>query len=276
MRRVALAALCALLVVPASAAAKGGRPAAELLPDLDMQAPSDLVVRSALRAGGTRFRLGFTSAVDNVGVGALVIQAQRENVRKPRMTASQKVLLENGRWRTYRGVGIVRFVESETHGHWHFLPFARYELRRAADFSLVVRDRKTGFCLSDHHESDPYLDLWREPARPVFTGWCAPGDRDRLRIKEGASVGYRDIYPGHLEGQYLDVTGVPAGRYVLVHRVNAARRLRESDYANNAASLLVRLAWPHGRGSAPTVQVLRVCEYGAECGRPRSGMLSAP
>lgn len=42
-----------------------------------------------------------------------------------------------------------------------------------------------------------------------------------------------------LEGQYVDVTDVPPGRYRLVHRVNADRALRESDYTNNAASVVV-------------------------------------
>ena len=35
--------------------------------------------------------------------------------------------------------------------------------------------------------------------------------------------------------------------------------LREPSYANDTASLLVRLSWPNGRRSAPRVVALRAC-----------------
>ena len=69
----------------------------------------------------------------------------------------------------------------------------------------------------------------------------------------GISVGYGDVYEPNLEGQSLRLTGLDAGRYRLVHRVNVGRRLRESSYANNAASLLLQLRW---RGGRPSVRVL--------------------
>ena len=37
------------------------------------------------------------------------------------------------------------------------------------------------------------------------------------------------------------MTNVPAGRYVLVHRTNPERAIEESDYENNAASVLIQL-----------------------------------
>ena len=51
---------------------------------------------------------------------------------------------------------------------------------------------------------------------------------------------------------------------MLVHRVNADRRLRELDHRNNAASLLLRLRW---RGREPLVRVLRACPATARCDR---------
>ena len=68
-----------------------------------------------------------------------------------------------------------------------------------------------------------------------------------LGIQEGISVGYGDDYPANLEGQYLRLSGLAAGRYVLVHRVNGARHLQELDYRNNAASLLLQLRWRGAR-----------------------------
>jgi hypothetical protein len=77
-------------------------------------------------------------------------------------------------------------------------------------------------------------------------------------------VGYGDDYPANLEGQFVRLTGLPAGRYVLIHRVNVQRRLRETDYGNNAASLLLRLRW---RAGVPNIRVLRSCPDTERCPR---------
>ncbi len=52
--------------------------------------------------------------------------------------------------RTYPNGGFLRYTVAPPHRHWHLMDFQRYELRRASDHSLVVRDRKSGFCLADH------------------------------------------------------------------------------------------------------------------------------
>ena len=83
--------------------------------------------------------------------------------------------------------------------------------------------------------------------------------------QEGISVGYGDDYKANLEGQYLPLRGLPAGRYTLVHTVNADRRLRERRFDNNAASLLLELRWQDRR---PTVRVLRTCADTDRCARP--------
>ena len=83
-------------------------------------------------------------------------------------------------------------------------------------------------------------------------------------MTEGISVGYGDDYAPVLEGQYLDVTAVPDGRYVLVHRADEERWLVEARYDNNASSVLLRLAHD-GRG-ARTVRVLARCPQRDTCG----------
>jgi hypothetical protein len=79
------------------------------------------------------------------------------------------------------------------------------------------------------------------------------------------AVGYGDDYSAQLEGQYVDVTGIAAGRYVLVHRVDAARRLREADRSNNASSLLIGLRWPRGRSDRPAIRRLASCPDSPRC-----------
>ncbi|HWG55400.1 MAG TPA: lysyl oxidase family protein [Gaiellaceae bacterium] len=83
-----------------------------------------------------------------------------------------------------------------------------------------------------------------------------------MSVEQGTSPGFTDLYPPHFHGQNLELRGVPAGTYVLVHRANPSERLQELDYANNAASLRIRLAWVRGR---PRVETLRTCAASADC-----------
>lgn len=83
----------------------------ELLPDLDQRAPSGLVVT----AQGARFKLGFVSAVDNIGRGPVWIVGSRRSTATPTMRATQLVMLRKGGRRAYRGVGILRYTWSPEH-----------------------------------------------------------------------------------------------------------------------------------------------------------------
>jgi WD40 repeat protein/lysyl oxidase len=235
-----------------------------LLPDLDQRTPSDLVVRATRRG---RYVLGFTSATDNLGQGPVWLRARRSTVRRP-MRVLQLVRRETGGIDTLRGVGVLRYELHPPHRHWHLDDFVRYELR-SLDGTVVVRDRKSGFCLVDRWGyARPLRGL--ERVAPRFVGDCATQQPDALRVEEGSSVGYTDRYPAFFHGQDLELTGLPPGRYLLVQTANPERRLRELDYANNAASALLRLSWPSGRMSAPRLQVLRRCGASAVC-PPRDG-----
>ena len=100
--------------------------------------------------------------------------------------------------------------------------------------------------------------------RARYSDRCGKGAPRLLRIREGISVGWGDDY-SHLEGQELDITGLPAGRYVIVHRVNANRDLRESDYRDNASSLALDLSWPNGRKAPPRIDVVARCPLAEIC-----------
>lgn len=205
-------------------------PSPERLPNLVQRPPYHVVLR-----GG---RLAFGSRVDNLGAGPMTVTVLRGK-------ASQVVLRRNGDIHVYPGAGTARYVRSADHAHWHLLRFERYELWRGG--KLLVRDRKTGFCLFDRVVAG-------STHVPVYLRDCGRDDPQAARIEMGISVGYGDAYDPFLEGQSLDVRGLPAGTYTLVHRVNADRSLRESRYDDNVASVRIRLV---GSGSGRRVVVLR-------------------
>jgi hypothetical protein len=233
--------LSKVILIAALALGLGGSAqASAALPDLD-QAPPDAV---SVVAKDGRLLLVFASAVDNVGPGPLVVYARRAG---DVMHAWQVIGDDRYALRTP-----LRYVRSATHQHWHLPGFERYELRRT-DGALVGQDHKTGFCLRDAYETRAL----NRP--PVWNGECGRRQPDARTVRQGISPGFGDDYVPQKEGQSIDVTGLPPGRYVLVHRANPDRELRERSYANNAASVLVEL---RGR----RVQVLARCPDSARCG----------
>jgi hypothetical protein len=220
-------------------AASSGTAVPVLLPDLDQEIASQLRV-VADPSGVHSYRIGFQSAVRNVGAGPLLIRGRRQWPSTPTMDADQVVQRADGSTGVIGRVGSLRYVSSSDHQHWHYVGFDRYELRRAGNVAEVAG---------------------AAPA-PVYVGRCGLGQTELLEIEEGISVGYGDKYQAFLEYQDLSLTGLADGRYVLVHRVNVDRRIRELSYANNASSLLLDLRW---RDGIPYLSLLRVCPDTARC-----------
>jgi Lysyl oxidase len=254
-KAVASIALLAL----AACADDSGQRARDLLPDLDQVAPAAI---SVVEKKG-RERLVFLSSVENVGAGPLLVSGRRESVDEPGMSATQLVRRSDQSTETFPLRAKLRFIVSETHRHWHLLGFEGYELRSEAGRALG-RDHKTGFCLGDRYDAHVSRRLPGEPARAVWTQECGRGQIGRLRILEGLSPGFGDDYVPLLEGQYIDVTGLAPGRYLLVHRVNADHDIREASYANNAASVLLDLERDSNGRAA--VSILATCPQSPTCG----------
>ena len=268
----AATAACALVASVSAAEADSPTTAAtaatarDLMPDLVQRSPYGLNGRTVRTATGLRFRLGFASAVYNAGRGPLEIVGTRPSRTTPTMTATQVVHRSDGSTRRVPNVGRIKFVRSETHRHWHLLGFERYELRRVdGNGREVRRDRKSGFCLGDRYDAYPQRGIRGQPLIGGYRGECEKNHPEVLRVHEGISVGYGDDYKPQVEGQFVDITGLPAGVYELLHSVNVDRRLREANPGNDAASIRIRLAWPRGPQAPPSLDVIARCGDGRRC-----------
>jgi lysyl oxidase len=228
-----LAGLAAIALVAAPVAR-------EPLPNLVELPPSSLEVQAV----GDRDLLRFTSTVANLGAGSLVVVSTRAT--PDAQFASVQVL---GRQRVPVPV-VLRYRRSGGHDHFHLAGFQRYELRDAGG-RLVAHDHKLGYCLGDRRSVGG--------ERPRFTGNCGRGAPRALEIEQGLSPGFADPYASDLGGQALDVSGLPAGEYVLVNVANPERALRESAYGDDAASVRFLLARPPAPAGIAFVQVLATC-----------------
>ncbi len=120
------------------------------------------------------------------------------------------------------------FHYSDCHEHYHFDEYANYELSDAD--GIVATGHKQAFCLLD------------------FFPWAWAGEMGTFNCgNQGISRGWTDIYQSDLPCQWIDVTDVPPGDYVLHVELNRARAdqamplLVERDYANNAVDVPVSI-----------------------------------
>jgi hypothetical protein len=117
------------------------------------------------------------------------------------------------------------FTFSPCHNHYHFNGYASYELVDSLG-NVVAPGHKQAFCLLDFVPWDPQLDF---------------GDAKYTCEQQGISQGFADIYDSYLDCQYVDITDVAPGDYVLRVTLNVDHVVAELDYTNNVAEVPVTL-----------------------------------
>lgn len=194
-----------------------GSPTAGLLPAetwfLDQQDDVDL--------------LRFATVAANVGDGPLDIiagDAEGEVIQ-----TWQRVWTDEWRF-TDRLSG--EFIFHDDHDHIHFDAFERYRLLDE-DGATVASSEKVSFCLRDS------VLITGEPAPEtgpmlVDTGDC--GDRQQI-----INAGFGDHYHALLEDQWIDISDVPDGRYIVEITVDPLDLILESDETNNTGRFEIDL-----------------------------------
>ena len=147
------------------------------------------------------------------------------------------------------------FEFASCHNHFHFREYADYRLwtpdayakwdalRTAnpdkAPAEVLAENpglsftfgAKLGFCV---------IDIWVYDATggpPKYALCGGPG----VPGFQGISTGWADEYDSDLDGQFVDVTGLASGTYILEEEVNPERLFKEEDYTNNSAAVPVTI-----------------------------------
>lgn len=221
----------------------------DLLPNLVTLVPAAVAIgrcdpwETAEQQAKTCLRLG--NGIGNTGDGYLeVALAPQEGLTTlaGQGTFVQRILQREGPPREVK-VGAADF--HPTHAHYHYEGVAAFSLHPVDSTTgvrgeAVASHHKAGFCLLDIDEmgeADAEPEE-REEARaeqaclvPGADGWTM-----------GISRGWYDYYGSGLTDQYVEISGLPDGLYELVSTCNYEGTLVESDYADNSASVLVRLS----------------------------------
>jgi hypothetical protein len=144
------------------------------------------------------------------------------------------------------------FEFAQCHGHFHFNGYARYELVDATG-AIVAVGHKQAFCLLD---SIP-IGLPGAPTEGRFH--CG---------FQGLTRGFADIYDNGLDCQWVDITDVPDGDYLLRISINPDHVIPESNFDNNTIEVPVTVAPidPLSSCAAPSVGLSRECGWGFAAG----------
>uniref|UniRef100_W5M8Q8 Lysyl oxidase homolog n=1 Tax=Lepisosteus oculatus TaxID=7918 RepID=W5M8Q8_LEPOC len=103
------------------------------------------------------------------------------------------------------------------HQHYHSMDaFSNYDLLDVSTGRKVAEGHKASFCLEDTS--------------------CDPGFRRRYACTahtQGLGPGCYDTYNANIDCQWIDITDVPPGNYVLKVTVNPNFQVQETDFSNN-------------------------------------------
>lgn len=148
-----------------------------------------LPVGASGQPAGYRRLLRFDTVVMNAGDGDLVI-GDRSDPSNP-----------------YADI----FYFAECHGHYHMRDFSKYELLQPDGVSVAAAGHKQGFCFTDSLKYD---------------GGKSSGYNCH---NQGITSGWGDWYYKQLVGQWIDITGVPAGDYIVQVTINLIDRFDEGE-----------------------------------------------
>ncbi len=137
----------------------------------------------------------------------------------------------------------MQYAVGDGHHHWHAVGFERYRLwPLGVEDPTPLRTAKYGFCFFD-------TTRWLAGSSPTAHYVSKPtgndpgcGDPSSLKTRVGLTPGWADIYPWDFSGQYIDVTGVPAGEYLLCVGADPAKRFVQASTTNDEAWVRLRIA----------------------------------
>ncbi|XP_069348603.1 protein-lysine 6-oxidase isoform X2 [Eulemur rufifrons] len=123
------------------------------------------------------------------------------------------------------------------HQHYHSMDeFSHYDLLDANTQRRVAEGHKASFCLEDTS--------------------CDYGYHRRFACTahtQGLSPGCYDTYGADIDCQWIDITDVQPGNYILKVSVNPSYLVPESDYTNNVVRCDIRYTGHHAYASGCTI-----------------------
>lgn len=174
---------------------------------------------------GERRLLRFTYTTPNLGEGDLIVGAPANHTE----------------W----------FEWSDCHEHYHYKEYADYRLWTKDGYAMWQAARATMPDAPPEEVFDEHPELEEAFVAGHKQGFCVIDIRGYFATEgphyrscsdnQGITVRWADEYHFSLDGQWVDITNVTAGEYVLEAETNPERLFEETSYANNAGAVLVQI-----------------------------------
>lgn len=231
-------ALGAIALGPGAGRAHAAPSPDAILPDLAVLPPSEF--RINVTASGKR-RLHFTTRVVNIGLGTFRLKgydpddgnAQVNDI----LSVRQQVREPDGSFGRHESTATMVW-SGDGHNHWHVTGIQDIRLQSLED-EVLGRVNKIGFCFLD---SFPYGSS--EPSRYNADHQVCLTRGDGT-VQMGVSVRWGDTYPSTIAFQWIDITGLPNGKYRLRVIADPAATpggvFLESNETNNAGWTKIRI-----------------------------------
>jgi len=246
------------------------KPKRNLLPDLialpqtniTLDAPFDIFndhapagsncFQSEIDESGAHDCLRFDQNLANIGEGALDLRFKSAVGITPTdgqlFPVVQRIYRSDG---TFNDVSAGNVEWHAIHQHYHFVGFAQSKMwatdasgTTRVGTSPVATGDKVSFCIADTNINPSYWGVKSFSAQAYPAPDCLTPDSTSGGFnffKQGMSAGWSDEYNWFLPGQYVEVTGVPDGTYILDTTVDPTGRLQEANTTNNCGSVRVQL-----------------------------------
>ena len=156
------------------------------------------------------------------------------------MTVKQRIY-NTGGGHTDSATSIAMQYAGDGHDHWHSLDMEGGTLAHVDSGGTVSALAKHGFCFFDNVRFRLTLPGAPAAAHYVPANSCAFDNPDALNVMMGLSVGWGDQYSASTNFQWIDITGLPNGRYRLTATADPGHLVKEISYANNAAWAKIRI-----------------------------------
>jgi hypothetical protein len=226
-RAICLAASLTLLAAGISTLPAGAADPVELLPDLVADPVTGPRLEEYVSGGSFRRLLRFTGYVHNAGQGAAAVRASGRLADV--MGTKEQLVDQTGSSPVARGMPPatqVLWEPQDSHLHWHLRSAARYSLWDPHSAA------KVGFCLMD---IDPVGDTPFASRR--FDEECEKFNSTAAEVTMGVAAGWRDVYTSGTAFQWVDVSDVAPGDYLIRSEVDPEDVIDESDEANPPANV---------------------------------------
>jgi Lysyl oxidase len=285
-RRLAVVSAAAAAVFACAIATTPTAGAAELLPDLVADAPTNpQLVNYSHPDGTTHLLLRFDGFVHNRGQGALDMRGS-QRVDTSMTNTVQRIYQSGGGFvdDASRDPEII-WEPEDGHAHWHLKDAARYSLWNSQKTAEVAPALKVGFCLVDSQRIETHGPT---SAQYTVSGgqFCRQNQPTASSVFEGVSAGWRDIYDRTLAFQWVDVTDTQPGTYWLRAEIDPEDFVRESDelnsatYATASSTIPGYAAKPVNAGvvsaTGPTSINLATDSFGSGLGTPTFRIIEPP